>query len=203
MNQKRILVLTNPRSFKGSLIKWMANCWSDSGYAVEFTSDLHTKKNANIIFLHVDLTNVPSIYNEYVRRFPKVINGYNSSISKELFSNQIISQNSGYKGKVIVKTVANYGGLPELTGKNISWIQGIPLHIIKMLALSTKFNNRYFKSIIWKKVRILDPSCYPIFDSIGDVPSGVWENTHLIVEKFLPERKADGRYVLRHWYFFW
>ncbi len=202
MSYKRILIITKPGSLEGTLIKWLADCWAESGYYVEFISNLNTNKEADIVFLHVDLTHVPLTYFEFSKRYPVVINGNNNSISKELFSNQILEQPFGYKGKVIVKTKENYGGLPELYIGEFSIIERKFINITKNIASSKSFNHRFFKSYIWKKVRVLDPSNYPIFDSIEDVPSGVWKNPRLIVEKFLPEQDADGRYVLRHWYFF-
>lgn len=202
MPNKRIVIITNAGSFEGSLIEWMTDCWSDSGYSVELISNLNTNTEADIAFLHVDSTRVPLAYLEFSKRFPVVINRNTSSISKELFSNQILEQSFGYKGKVIVKTKENYGGLPELYRGKFSKIGRKVIITNKDIALSKSLNNRFLKSYIWEKVRVLDPSNYPIFDSIEDVPSGVWKNPRLIVEKFLPEQDADGRYIIRHWYFF-
>jgi hypothetical protein len=42
---------------------------------------------------------------------------------------------------------------------------------------------------------------YLVCDSIGDVPAGVWENPHLVVQRFLAETDG-GRYCCRHWIFF-
>ena len=47
----------------------------------------------------------------------------------------------------------------------------------------------------------LDPYDYPVFESIHAVPSDVWKNPRLIVEKFLTERNENGHYVLRVWNF--
>lgn len=202
MPNKRIVIITNAGSFKGSLIEWMAGCWTDAGYSVEFISNLKTKVEADIAFLHVDLTQVPLTYLDFSKRFPVVINRNTDSISKELFSNQIVEQPFGYDGKVIVKTKENFGGLSELYRGDCSIIRRKAMVIIRDIALSKSLNSRFLKSFFWKNVRILDPNNYPIFDSIKDVPPGVWKNPSLIVEKFLPEQDADGRYVLRHWYFF-
>ena len=35
----------------------------------------------------------------------------------------------------------------------------------------------------------------------ADVPSGVWRNEKLVVEKFLPEVNEQGEYILRIWLF--
>lgn len=202
MPNKRIVIITNGGSSKGYLIGWMAESWADSGYSVEFISNPNTKIEADIVFLHVNLTCIPLAYLDLLKRIPVVINRSVGSISKDLFSNQILEKPFGYDGKVIVKTKENYGGLPELERGNYSKTRRKIILKTKDIAMSKSLSNRFVKSFLWRKVRVLDSNNYPIFDSIEDVPPGVWKNPRLIVEKFLPEQDADGRYVLRHWYFF-
>jgi hypothetical protein len=180
----------------------MADCWADCGYSVAVAGELNETTDADIALLHVNLTHVPLTYSRSAQSFPVVINGHTSSISKELFSNQILDKLSEYKGKVIVKTKENYGGLPELRRAELSKMERTLIKKAKTILASRALNNRFLMSYIWRKTRVLDPSQYPIFESIREVPLGVWKNRHLIVEKFLPEQDADGRYVLRHWYFF-
>jgi hypothetical protein len=55
------------------------------------------------------------------------------------------------------------------------------------------------RSIPWRFLRSLDS--YPIFDNPREVPEGVWENRHLVVERFLPEMEGS-HYLLRNWIFF-
>ena len=52
----------------------------------------------------------------------------------------------------------------------------------------------------WRKKGHLQPSDYPIYADKNSVPTGVWENPNLVVEKFLPEKKGDLYYV-RYWMF--
>jgi hypothetical protein len=57
----------------------------------------------------------------------------------------------------------------------------------------------------WIEPRVLPWACtlarYYVFPSPRAVPRGVWGNRHLVVERFLPERR-DGRFVLRQWIVF-
>ena len=39
---------------------------------------------------------------------------------------------------------------------------------------------------------------YPIYNSLAEVPAGVFRNRALVVERFLPEREGD-RYFMRHY----
>lgn len=54
--------------------------------------------------------------------------------------------------------------------------------------------------IDWATIDHLNPRQYPILAHPGEVPAGVWNNEHLIVEKFLPERE-DDLYFVRYWTF--
>ena len=202
MSAKRILVITNSGSFEKHLITWLANCWREAGHQVEFVSDLNTKKEADIAFLHVDLTDVPPAYLKLARKYPVVINGRNKSISKELYSNQMLEQNCGYEGRVIVKTKDNCGGLSELNRGVVSRIKRLIIKSIREITLSDSIDLRFIKSLAWRNVRALDPYRYPVFDSINEVPPAIWENSRLIVEKYLPEQDENGLFVIRHWYFF-
>jgi len=202
MSQKKILIITAPQN-PASLVNSLTKCWLKSGYDVKFISPQHMDDlDADIIFIHIDTTNVPRRILELSKQYPNIINGTAESISKELFSKQLVSLNSEYNGEVIVKTKSNYGGLPELHGGRFSRIKRKFAGLIRKMALSDLINSHHIKHLLWKNLRILDPGNYPLFDSISDVPSGVWENPKLIVEKYLPELDSEGRYVLRHWYFF-
>ena len=48
---------------------------------------------------------------------------------------------------------------------------------------------------------MLPPGRYPILPKLSQVPDWVWENTDLIVERFMPEREGS-LYCLRGWIFF-
>lgn len=48
--------------------------------------------------------------------------------------------------------------------------------------------------------RFLSPEGHPVYPSADLVPSGVWRNRNLVVERFAAERQGD-RYLCRHWLF--
>ena len=202
MSHKRVLIITNSGVSETSLIKWLGECWMDLGCRVHVVSDLNSRIDADIAFLHVDMTNVSSDVLEFSKRYPVVINGRTVSISKEIFSDQMLEKNKKYTGKVIVKTKENYGGMPELNGGNFPNFKRRAAALTRKLALSESIKIRIMKYYLWRHVSALDPKKYPVFGSQADVPTGVWGNPKLMVEKFLPELDEEGRYILRHWYFF-
>lgn len=53
----------------------------------------------------------------------------------------------------------------------------------------------------WEHVKNLNDRNYPVFDSVRQVPAGVWNNKSLVVERFMPEQDAAGNYVCRYLYF--
>ena len=139
----------------------------------------------DIAINHVDLTVTPDPYLDYLKKYPIVINGKVRSISKTSFSKQLLKPDDDHEGKVIIKTNDNCGGASEL----------------KLAGRKSWFINRIAGNISWAKCIFLKSENYPILESIRSVPGGVWENKHLIVEKFLPERDNEGNYRLRAWSF--
>jgi hypothetical protein len=53
----------------------------------------------------------------------------------------------------------------------------------------------------WRKVETLDPYDYPVFNSLAEVPPGVWKNPNLIAEKLVWERNEKGHFLMRNWFF--
>lgn len=201
MEREKILVIMDKKGRESYyVISWLVECWVDAGYEVEYTFDLDTRQKADIAILHVDLTEIPEKYHTYAKRFPVVINAGNNSIGKDLFSHMALTWPTSYDGKVIVKTKLNFGGMPELS--NSLWIKRKFFQLVSDAAMSGTVSSPLLKSLAWKRLLTINPSKYPIFDSVDDVPRAAWKNPNLIIEKFLPEQEEDGRYVLRHWYFF-
>jgi hypothetical protein len=141
---------------------------------------------ADIGLLHVDTTLVEPAYVECMRRFPIALNARVVDISKRSFSRQLLKKGDSYTGRVVVKTNDNYGGIPDA---NIDVQRS---NISEPLAFGER---------PWRHRRVIEPINYPIFDSISDVPPGVWRNPRLIVEKLLSEQDEEGNYLLRFWYF--
>jgi hypothetical protein len=115
--------------------------------------------------------------------FPLAINGRFLDISKRRVSTNLVTPGDGWTGPVIVKTDRNHGGRPE---RRLGWGR-------LALLLSP---DAWWPRGRWATRAMLVPTDYPIFDSVDDVPAGVWQNPLLVVERFLPERD-NGLYVVR------
>jgi hypothetical protein len=85
-----------------------------NGYKVRTTRGVKRKRIADILFVHIDSTRIAEEYLEYIGRYPAAINGAVLDISKDRFSTLMLERTDKYVGRVIVKTKANFGGLPDL-----------------------------------------------------------------------------------------
>lgn len=188
--QKRILIVTLEHFAElhtsRYLVKHLAQIWRNRGHDVVAVRGIDHQPDADVVFSHTDITRVPPEYQAFMNQYPVVINGKTTDISKTLVSQHLLKQHDDYSGPVIVKTVANFGGMSERFMTNQA-DPGRP---------------RPDGSGSWRSLTYLDSANYPVFRSIETVPEGVWENEHLIVEKFLPERNAAGHFCLRKWFFF-
>ena len=182
---KKIVILTLESSpdFLNSraLLKHLALTWQQQGFEVEVVQGIGREFEADIVISHIDLTVVPEEYTVFLKKYPVVINREATDISKSRISQILLKPGDAYDGPVIVKTVANFGGIPELDHQD-----GMGQTVIDC-------------ERPWRKVEHLDPHNYPRFESIGKVPTGVWKNRKLIVERFLSERefKADEMLFIR------
>ena len=115
---KTILILT--LDYFGNLKKnnamlWhMLQVWEQQGFDVKIAQGIKEEVEADIVISHIDATVVPDEYSNFLKNYPIVINGKVKSISKLLISENMLTRESDYDGLVIVKTQANYGGIPEL-----------------------------------------------------------------------------------------
>lgn len=167
-------------------LREVAVIWRELGHKVTNVRGCDERVNADIGILHVDLTVVPDEYLDYMKRFPVTLNGSVADISKRNFSANILNRDSSYDGPVIVKTNLNYGGSKEARRKRHSY-------------LSRRFHSLLYRAS-WRWRNHLSSWGYPVFPSMAEVPAGVWKNSHLIVERFRPERDGDD-YCLRIWSF--
>ena len=123
-------------------------------------------------FVHVDLTELPKHFWHVDEYYPRCVNGRATTISRLLYSSALVLKNDDYDGPVIVKTVLNHRGLPEL-----------------------RFESRRstFRKILYalkrRAIRDYDAKVCPVYrvyTSISKVPAAVWSDRRLIVERFLP-----------------
>lgn len=185
-----ITILIHERSRLEKSYRYIASYlwrgWEERGHNVRIAQGVHEPVRGDIVFVHVDRTVVPDAYLEYAARFPAAVNGKVRTIAKDTFSTLLLRPGDAWHGKVIVKTKANYGGQTDLAAQNPDG---------DFLVGGGTVDRP------WRKRAVLDPYDYPVFDSIGQVPPGVWRNPHLIVEKFVPEFTEDGLHVVRQWGF--
>lgn len=174
-------------SFQGSayLLHHMCDVWMQQGAnIVVIKGPNQSLPEADVAFLHTDVTAVGADYGAIIEHYPRVINGRVTDISKTVFSDELVDRFSSYDGQVIVKTNANFGGQRE---RELKFRAG-------------DYNSEIDIQRPWRKVEWLDE--YPIFKSLRDVPTGVWRNDKLVVEKYHTEQNENGEYVLRVWVFF-
>ncbi|TPM35662.1 hypothetical protein [Mesorhizobium sp. B2-3-4] len=120
--------------------------------------------------LHVDLTTLPEPYRDIADLYARAVNGRALSIHRHLYSSLRVMQGDAHPGPVIVKTVLNSQGRPELhwQKQRNAWARGA--HLVRKL-----IEPGY-------KQRMCPP--YRVHETIGQVPAQVWRNERLMVEKF-------------------
>jgi hypothetical protein len=201
MMPRRLLIVHHKNAGDGPtapyLINLMRPVWERAGWIVTDVVGVSRKIPADAAILHVDLSLVPDEYREFVESYPVAINGKILDIRKNSTSRNRVVRGDAYDGPVIVKTVLNSAGLPEI---KLQFQHRSPF------GLAARFLAR--KGIRWPggvqphyPYPMRGKHDYLIFDSARDLPDDVFDCPDLIVEKFLPEIH-DGRYCLREWYFF-
>ncbi len=170
---------------KRYVLRDIAEIWREQGLRVSVLHGPGPRMDADLAILHIDLTVVPDDYLAFIRQYPVVINGSVTDISKRLFSTNLVCRGDDYQGQVIVKTNRNCGGRREAK-------------LAKKGPLPRRCTFSLRNKLPWsRRSELLD---YPVFDSVKQVPSAVWHNPDLVVERFLPECR-DGFYCLRTWVF--
>jgi hypothetical protein len=156
------------------LLKEIAAIWREEGVKVSVLNGPGPRIDTDLMISHVDLTVVPVDHVAYLRQYPRVLNGPVVDISKRMISAHIVSNPNSYEGPVITKANRNCAGFKEaeLAAKGF---------------LPPKFS-RVFTS-------------YRVYNSTSEVPSDLWMDRDVVIEKFLPERRG-GQFCLRTWVFF-
>jgi hypothetical protein len=164
------------------VVSRLAAYWRAEGLVVHYLLGTRRHVPADALLIHVDLSVLPESVLDFASRYPRVLNQHMRDIRKRSFSALLLERESDYAGPVIVKTDLNFGGGPEGGG-----------HPNRMVRLYHRSRRVYF--------RLLTGSWdYCIYASLRDVPSLVWSDPYLIVEKFLPER-VGGEFAVRAYHF--
>ena len=157
-----------------------ARRWEILGHEVLWHRGAGDPPPGDLAIFHVNVTAIPDAYRALCEHYPRVINGDVVDISKRVFSTNLVTVDDPWTGPVIVKTNANFGGLPEANARaaasRLGRNSGIPS--------SPVLRN------------------YPIYPSSRDVPQQVWQEPGLIVERFTPEVDEQGNFCVRVWTFF-
>lgn len=158
------------RNSRGYAIRFILPRLRDAGIRVRLLDRPAAKGRAEAAFLHIDLTELPEEYHGIRHLYQRTINGDALSIQRHLYSTLWLREDEAHDGPVIVKTVLNCRGLPELHWRKYqsawTWIA----HASRKL-LSPGFKERECPS-------------YRVYRSVGEVPDNVWQDERLMVEKF-------------------
>jgi hypothetical protein len=172
---------------------WMlAAAWRARGIRVDVLHGIDRRTDADLLIPHLDVSYIDDDYWEFIQSHPRVLNRRLRDVRKRSLSTILVRPDDGYDGPVMVKTDGNCGGYPDrFHGRRGAG----PLSRARMR----------LTRVPWIEPRALLWACtlarYYVFPSPRAVPRGVWGNRHLVVERFLPERR-DGRFVLRQWIVF-
>lgn len=158
----------------------LAERWRRAGHAVLVHRGLGTPPPGDLAIANIDLTVIPGDYRALYARYPRVVNGGVTDVSKSRFSADLLDRYSDWIGPVIVKTEANYGGKPEQLLRALARRNGLPCDIPDGPVAEG----------------------YPVYDALREVPELAWRTPGLVAERFLPERDEQGFYYCRHWIFF-
>lgn len=130
------------------------------------------KDPASVAFIHVDLTELPASFLTIGDRYVDAINGRAATIDRRLYSRLRLMPDSDFEGPVIVKTFRNSRGFPELRYAARKNFISRASHVVRKLAVPD-YKERMCPA-------------YRVYDSIADVPSAVWADERLFVERFAP-----------------
>lgn len=172
------------------LISWLARRWREWGLDVRHMYGTDDFPSGDLAILHVDLSVVPDSYLELARHYPRRVNFGLTDIRKRKVSRNLVGKHDDYRGPVVVKTDLNHGGTPEsLIGilrppPPLTWLQRCK----RRLGIKDP-----------RRIRV--PADYIVYERKTRVPSWVFDDPSLVVERFLPERHGDDFYHRRYLFF--
>ena len=177
---KNIIVLFHEKASTKSVKKYeislLADQWRKQGHKVRFVFGTSQRVDGDICFVHVDLSRVPKSYLQYARRFPVVINGQVSDITKSSFSKIRVKNKQDYSGPVIVKSNLNHGGWPEAKNR-------FPMLLLTLVRAFQKFGV--------KSLFPISQADYRIYDRCNLVPDRYFKSPEHIVEQLITEKEGD------------
>lgn len=179
---------SNFSRMKGYKLHRMLRGLCEAGVPYRVLDRCDVKDPAEAAFMHVDLTEMPSEFRGVANRYSRCINGAAVTIDRRLYSRLRLMRGDLYDGPVIVKTVLNSRGLPELRYRARANFASQIGH------LARKMITPDYKNI----------SCpeYQVLPSLAEVPIAVWTDERLMVERFFPGRLTRPYLRYRFEFFF-
>jgi hypothetical protein len=176
-----ILILTHEYdgfSQRGFFIQGLIAPWERMGHRVVVAEGIPERADADIVFVHIDVSVVPDEYLAFAAQFPVAVNGNARDIRKTAVSRFLVKPGDRWTGPVMVKSNYNTGGATEAMYNTAAALRRRPEPFPDV---------RVHKS-------------YPVYPSPAEVPASVWSDPSLVVERFLPEQDKKG-YWRRVWRF--
>jgi hypothetical protein len=171
----------------------LAANWMSQGIRVDILRGTSRTTDADLLIPHIDLSYIPDDYWAFIQHHPNVVNRTLRDIRKTRFSVSRLGRDDSYPGPVLVKTVGNCNGFPDV------WFGSR-----RRPSMASRIRTR-IERIPWVQKRALGwtrtLTKYRVFSSLRDVPRAAFANPHLLIERFIPERRGD-KFVLRQWIMF-
>jgi hypothetical protein len=187
---RRIVVYVHRRRplKKSYVLSLILSEWRAQDIEIVVLDDPKRTVDADLAILHVDLTRRPEPFEALQSCYPVVLNAGVRDVSKRMVSHDLLARDSAWDGPVIVKTDANFFGVPEsrLARRSRNSLRSLGVRLASRLPT---YGNRIRRS-----------HDYPVLEGLAQVPAGVWRDRSLVVERFLPETR-DGFHLLRTWAF--
>jgi hypothetical protein len=169
------------------LVRELLPLWREMGIAAVEVPAPAFVPSARVALMHIDFTTPLPAYQRVASQYRRALNSHVGSIEKRVISRHLVTRGDGYDGPVIVKTNANYGGVIDY--QTTRWSR-------PWITLASAARER----LPWHCRARLRDKAYRIYNRVRDVPTPVWYNPDLVVERLLCERDGD-MYVLRSWNF--
>ena len=177
-----------------------AEHWKQWGVRVRILHGINEPPNADLLIPQIDLSVMPQAYRDYVEAHPRVVNRGLYDIRRVRFSQNLVARDDAYEGPVVVKTNANFGGLPEHRSMSRAQLpKRVPYQLRHLFRrVSKKLANGRAKLAY---TDFMEPRDYRVFPAKAEIPDSVFDNEALVVEKFRPEQQGEV-YVSRNYAFF-
>jgi hypothetical protein len=111
---------------------------------------------ADLLFVHYDRSVVPAHVSSFARKYQRRINADAIDIRKHTYADGLLTRDSAYDGRVIVKSTLNYGGQPETNSRSL---------LTRIRQRATRLAGLGSAPLIHSK------QDYKIFEHLSDVPA--------------------------------